>query len=89
MTAQDKPWDDKILDAMEAGSVTFAWDDSEVRTIPAPDKTLETMQSAWEWIDARLKELEKDRGRPRSVCFRLTNGKFRGLKFPDWNPGPM
>ncbi len=74
---------------MEDGSVTFAWDDSEIRTIPAPAKTLDTMQSAWVWIDARLKEFQEDKGRPRSVCFRLPDGTFRGLKFPDWNPGAM
>lgn len=74
---------------MKPGAVTFAWDDGEIRTIPAPDKTLDEMQSAWDWIRSAMEEMEKDKERPRSVCFRLTNGKFRGLRFPDWNPGAL
>jgi hypothetical protein len=34
-----------------------------------------------------MRKLEKTRGRPRSVCFKLSSGQFRGLKFPDWKPG--
>jgi hypothetical protein len=85
----DSPWDEKILNSMKEGAVTFAWDDGEVRTLSAPDETLDTMKSAWEWIDARMKELEAEKGRPRTLCFRLSTGEFRGLKFPDWNPGSM
>jgi len=74
---------------MKPGAVTFAWDDGEIRTIEVPELTLDDMQRAWEWIDPRVKEFEKGKGRPRSVCFRLTNGQFRGLRFPDWNPGAL
>jgi len=87
--SNDSPWEKSILDAMEPGAVTFAWDDGEVRTIPAGPGTLETMKSAWEWVDVRLRELTGERGKPRSVCFRLANGQFRGLKFPDWRPGVL
>lgn len=89
MSANDSPWDEAIIESMKPGAVTFAWDDGEVRTIPAPEKTLDTMASAWEWIDTKVKELEKEKGRPRAICYRLTNGDFRGLKFPDWNPGQL
>ncbi|MDQ7783348.1 MAG: hypothetical protein RDU20_10740 [Desulfomonilaceae bacterium] len=85
----ESPWEDWLLEAMEPGSVTFGWDDREVRTIAVPEGTLKTMQSAWDWIGARLIELEKERGKPRMVCFRLDNGQFRGLRFPDWNPGSL
>lgn len=89
MTPQDSSWDQRILDTMEPGSVTFAWDDGEVRTVRAPDHALDTLKSAWQWIDATMKELDPQRGRPRSICFRLSSGEFRGLTFPDWNPGAM
>ncbi len=89
MSAEDSPWGEKVLMSMKPGAVTFAWDDDEVRTVAAPDKVLDTMQSAWEWINARIHEYEKEKGRPRKVCFRLTSGEFRGLKFPDWNPGAL
>jgi len=72
-----------------AAVVTFAWDDREVRTVSAPAGTLAHMKSAWQWIEARLKELEEQRGKPRTVCFRLDTGEFRGLRFPDWNPGAL
>lgn len=87
--SDDSPWEQLILDSMEAGAVTFAWDDGEVRTIPAGEGTLDAMASAWAWINDRLKEFEKEKGRPRSLCFRLTGGEFRGLRFPDWNPGAL
>ena len=89
MTSKDSPWSEEILNSMQPGAVTFAWDDGEVRTIDAPEKTLDAMASAWKWIDEKLKELEQEKERPRSVCFRLTSGEFRGLKFPDWQPGAM
>ena len=89
MSSDDSPWREEILKSMKPGAVTFAWDDGEVRTIAAPDKTLDTMQSAWEWIDARIKDFTREKGRPRSVCFRLSAGEFRGLQFPDWNPGAL
>lgn len=82
-------WERRILDSMRTGAVTFAWDDDEIRTIDAPAGTLDAMKSAWVWIDATLKELTAERGRPRSVCFNLSNGQFRGLRFPDWKPGAM
>lgn len=87
MSTGDSPWDEKILNSMKEGAVTFAWDDGEVRTLPAPEGTLDTMKSAWQWIDLRMKELASEKGRPRSLCFRLSTGEFRGLKFPDWKPG--
>lgn len=80
-------WEPWILERMAPGAVTFAWDDHEVKTIPAPSGTLANMKSAWQWIDARLKDLEAQRGKPRTVCYRLDSGEFRGLRFPDWNPG--
>jgi hypothetical protein len=86
---KESPWEDWILEAMESGAVTFSWDDKEVRTIPAPEGTLKTLQSAWDWINARLLEFEKGKGKPRTVCFTLDSGEFRGLRFPDWNPGVM
>lgn len=89
MSANDSPWGEAIIENMKPGAVTFAWDDGEVRTIPAPEKTLDSMKSAWEWIDMKMKELEKEKGRPRTICYRLTSGEFRGLKFPDWNPGAL
>jgi hypothetical protein len=82
-------WDESILQSMKPGHVTFAWDDGEIRTVQAPNETLDSMQSAWEWINPKLRELEAERGKPRSVCFKLTDGRFRGLRFPDWNPGVL
>jgi len=82
-------WDAAILDAMKSGCVTFAWDDGEIRTIDAPQGALDEMQSAWIWIDETVRKLSEERGRPRSICFKLSNGQFRGLKFPDWRPGAM
>lgn len=87
MSTVDSPWDEKVLNDMKQGAVTFAWDDGEIRTITAPAGTLDTMKSAWEWIDLRMKELLAEKGRPRTLCFRLSTGEFRGLKFPDWKPG--
>lgn len=84
---ENAAWENWILEQMEAGAVTFAWDDREVRTMPAPQGTLATMKTAWQWIDTRLRELENERGKPRTVCFRLDSGEFRGLRFPDWKPG--
>jgi hypothetical protein len=89
MTEAGPVWDRKIIDAMQKAAVTFAWDDGEIRTVPAPEKALDTMQSAWNWIDVKLKELQEERGKPRSVCFFLAGREFRGLKFPDWQPGPL
>jgi hypothetical protein len=89
MSSKDSPWSEEILNSMKPGAVTFAWDDGVVRTIPAPEKTLDTMADAWAWINEKLKELEQEKGKPRSVCFRLTSGEFRGLKFPDWQPGAL
>jgi hypothetical protein len=87
--SDDSGWDSWILERMSPGAVTFAWDDREVRTVYAPAGTLAHMKSAWQWIEARLKELEEQRGRPRTVCFCLDSGEFRGLRFPDWNPGAL
>lgn len=87
--SEAQAWDQRILDAMRTGAATFAWDDGEIRTIEAPAGTLDTMKSAWEWIDERLKDLTQEKSRPRSVCLKLKNGQFRGLRFPDWNPGTM
>jgi hypothetical protein len=89
MSTGDSPWDEKILNSMKQGAVTFAWDDGEIRTVTAPESTLDTMKSAWEWRDLQMKELEAEKGKPRSLCFRLSTGEFRGLKFPDWKPGQM
>ncbi len=89
MPPNEGPWDRNILNEMKPGCVTFAWDDGEIVTTQAPEKTLDKMVTAWEWIDKRLKEYENDKGKPRSVCFRLTGGEFRGLRFPDWRPGMM
>ncbi|MFZ5866754.1 MAG: hypothetical protein ACOYXY_12805 [Thermodesulfobacteriota bacterium] len=89
MGSQESPWGDKVLESMKPGCVTFSWDDDEVRTVEAPQGTLDTMKTAWEWIDTKIKELEAEKGRPRIVCFRLASGEFRGLKFPDWNPGAV
>jgi hypothetical protein len=86
---EESSWDRRILDAMEPGAATFGWDDGEVQTIQAPRDALTEMKSAWAWIDERLREFEKTKGRPRSVCFRLSNGQFRGLTFPDWQPGAL
>ena len=83
------PWEDWLLDAMEPEAVTFGWDDKEVMTIPVPEGTLASMQAAWDWINPRLVEFEKERGKPRTVCFTLDSGEFRGLRFPDWNPGAL
>lgn len=89
MSSNESPWDQRILDSMKPGCVTFGWDDGEIATIEAPEKALDTMQSAWEWIDVRVKDFEEGKGKPRTVCFRLASGEFRGLKFPDWNPGAL
>lgn len=89
MPQEDTPWDARILDKMKPGAVTFAWDDGEISTIEAPEHVLDTLRSAWEWIDPKMRELEQQRGRPRVICFRLTSGEFRGLKFPDWRPGEL
>jgi hypothetical protein len=86
---KESSWDRRILDAMESGAATFAWDDGEVQTIPAPNGVFDEMKSSWAWIDERLREFEKTKGRPRSVCFRLSDGRFRGLSFPDWKPGDL
>ncbi len=89
MSTDDSPWDKEILNSMKPGAVTFSWDDGEVRTISTPDGTLDAMKSAWEWIDLQMKEFQAEKGRPRTICFRLSGGEFRGLKFPDWKPGLM
>lgn len=89
MTDSGSPWSDAILNSMKPGCVTFAWDDGEILTVETPEKTLDDMPKAWEWVDARLREFEQGKGKPRSVCFTLTNGQFRGLRFPDWNPGAL
>jgi hypothetical protein len=85
VSSEESPWGEDILSNMEDGCVTFAWDDGEIRTIEAPAQQLDDMRLAWEWVGPKLKELERERGRPRSVCFRLSSGEFRGLKFPDRN----
>jgi hypothetical protein len=36
-----------------------------------------------------MKEFNEGKGRPRSICFRLDSGEFRGLKFPDVKPGEI
>ena len=77
MASSESPWDQRILDSMKPGCVTFGWDDDEIVTIEAPQETLDTMPAAWEWIDARLREFQEGKGRPRTVCFRLTDGEFR------------
>jgi hypothetical protein len=89
MNTSDSPWDEKILAVMKPGAVTFSWDDGEIRTISAPPGTLDSMKSAWDWIDLQIKELQSEKGRPRSICFRLPGGEFRGLQFPEWKPGVM
>jgi hypothetical protein len=80
-------WDPDMLAKMLPGAVTFAWDDGEIRTIPAPPGTLADLKSAWAWIDPTLRDLEQEKGKPRKLCFRLDSGQFRGLNFPDWKPG--
>jgi hypothetical protein len=80
-------WDPEMLAKMAPGAVTFAWDDGEIRTITAPPDTLANLKAAWAWIDPTLQSLEKEKGKPRKLCFRLDTGEFRGLKFPDWKPG--
>ena len=89
MTSPVATWEPRILDNMRPGAVTFAWDDGEIRTIQAPECSLKTLQTAWEWIDVQLREFGKGKGRPRSICLRLDSGEFRGLKYPDVNPGIM
>ncbi|MFH1115824.1 MAG: hypothetical protein V1792_18090 [Pseudomonadota bacterium] len=84
---KESPWADWIVKATEPGAVTFGWDDERVETIPVPEGTLSAMPSAWEWINARLIGFEREGSKPRMVCFRLDSGEFRGLRFPDWNPG--
>jgi hypothetical protein len=80
-------WEPRILKSMKPGCVTFAWDDGEVRTIEAPESALDEMKSAWAWIDGTVKQLVEEKGRPRTICFKLSNGQFRGLTFPDGKPG--
>ncbi len=87
MSSTESPWSQEILDHVRPGFVTFAWDDGEIRNVEASEKTLGTMKEAWAWIDERLKEFAADKGRPRSVCFKLGGTEFRGLRFPDRNPG--
>lgn len=82
-------WDEKILREMKSGSITFSWDDGEIRTISTPEGTLDNMRTAWNWIEDYMKLLSEEKGRPRTICFRLTTGEFRGLRFPDWRPGEM
>jgi hypothetical protein len=82
-------WDEHIVGSMKPGCVTFAWDDGEIRTVEAPAGTLQTLQSAWEWIDPVLREFERGKGKPRSLCFRLADGQFRGLRFPEGKPGTL
>jgi len=82
---KDSPWDEKILAAMRPAAVTFGWDDGEIRTLDTPEGTLDDMRSAWEWIDPQMRAMEKEKSRPRTICFTLTNGQFRGLRFPDLN----
>jgi hypothetical protein len=82
-------WEPTILNDMRSGCVTFAWDDGELRTLEAPEGTLDKMKSAWTWIDDAVKRLSEEKGRPRTICFRLSNGQFRGLKFPDLNTGAI
>jgi hypothetical protein len=83
----ESTWDPKILAEMKAGAVTFAWDDGEIQTVSTPEGALKNLKAAWEWIDAQMREFTKGKGRPRSICLRLENGEFRGLKFPDVKPG--
>ncbi|AFM25155.1 hypothetical protein [Desulfomonile tiedjei] len=85
MSTPESKWDTKIIEKMHPGAVTFAWDDGEIVTIPAPAGALKSLQTAWEWVDPQLREFAKGKGRPRSVCLRLDSGEFRGLKFPDVN----
>jgi hypothetical protein len=80
-------WEPRILESVKPGCVTFAWDDGEIRTIEAPESTLNDMKSAWAWIDDTVKRLSEQKERPRTICFRLANGQFRGLTFPDRRPG--
>lgn len=89
MADNASPWGEKILQSMKPGCVTFGWDDDTVITMEAPEETFLSMKNAWAWIDKRLREFQEGKGKPRSVCFRLADGEFRGLKFPDWNPGAM
>ena len=89
MSSSDSIWDQKILDSMRPGAVTFAWDDGEILTIPAVEGCLKSLNKAWEWVEARMKEFSEGKGRPRSICFRLDSGEFRGLKFPDVKPGEI
>ncbi len=89
MEQKKQAWDKVILDQMETGAVTFAWDNGDIETVHAPEGQLKTMESAWAWIDPKLRDYEKGKGKPRQLCFRLDNGIFRGLKFPDGVPGMM
>ncbi|MBI5250104.1 MAG: hypothetical protein HY912_11480 [Desulfomonile tiedjei] len=89
MSNSDSIWDPKILESMKPGAVTFAWDDGEIRTIPAPEGCLKTLNTAWEWVDAQMLEFIKGKGRPRTICLRLDTGEFRGLTFPDVKPGDI
>ena len=57
MSSSDSIWDQKILDSMRPGAVTFAWDDGEILTIPAVEGCLKSLNKAWEWVEARMKEL--------------------------------
>jgi hypothetical protein len=89
MADLNKAWDPKIIASMEPGSVTFSWDDGRIQSIPAPEGTLESMQKAWEWVEQKVKSFETAGDKPRTVCFRLSSGQFRGLRYPDWKPGVM
>jgi hypothetical protein len=89
MSSSDSTWDPKIINSMKPGAVTFSWDDGEIRTISAPPGSLKNLQTAWEWVDVRLREFSEGKGRPRIVCLHLDSGEFRGLRFPDVNPGIM
>jgi hypothetical protein len=89
MISPDSKWEPEILDSMREGAVTFAWDDGEILTIQAPQGSLKTLQTAWEWVDVKLREFSQGKGRPRTICLRLDSGEFRGLRFPDIKPGIM
>jgi hypothetical protein len=89
MTTSDPAWDPEILESMKPGAVTFAWDDGEILTVPAPEGSLKDLNTAWEWVDEQIKAFKEGKGSPRSVCLRLENGAFRGLRFPEVKPGAV
>ncbi len=89
MSNCESTWDPKILADMKPGAVTFAWDDGEIQTVPAPEGALKNLKLAWEWVDAQVREFSQGKGRPRSICLRLETGEFRGLRFPDVRPGTL